>query len=426
MLWFVPFRSRAVVLLLSGGFALALGACFNGEDAAGLPCEVDEECGVGQRCKLGFCDGPSGSGCGNGAVEAGEECDEGSDNADEAACKADCTLNVCGDGKVGPGEACDDGNRDDTDGCGNDCTLGSCGDGKIDPGEECDEAGQNDDTASCTTACKRNVCGDGLVFAGMEACDDGGESESCDADCTVPECGDGEVNAAYGEECDGGGAASSAACMDNCTEPLLWDDAESELDGYTESQNSANEVGYTSDWSRATIKAASGANAWSSGVRVPEPSQLNYYAGSSRLETPEIDLTGIEAPVRLEFVHNWEFDEADSNWEADGATVEVFADGAWQVVAPEGGYPYTLEDEDDCAGLNVQPNPLVGTMVWSHSSPGADDAFVPAQFDLSAFAGEKIRIGFHVSYDCTDNTSVTTDGWFVDDIVVWRPVTLGQ
>lgn len=380
---------------------------------------------MGQRCKLGFCDGPNDAGCGNGAIEGNEECDDGPDNADEAACKSDCTLNVCGDGKVGPGEACDDGNRDDTDGCGNDCTLGSCGDGKIDPGEECDDGGQNSDDAACTTMCKRGVCGDGLLQSTLgEACDDGEETASCNDDCELPACGDGNVNEAFGESCDDGDTQRSKACMENCTLPILWDDAESAIPGYSVTQGGNNGASYTSDWMRSTDKAASGATAWNSGERegTTQFACADDCYGSTRLETNELDLTGLSAPIRLEFMHRWTFDDANvSSYEGDGGTVEVFADGMWTSVAPDGGYPHTIDDEDGCMN-RTEPNPLLGEGAWGHESPGADDEFVPAQLDLSAFAGKTIRLGFHVSYDCSDLD--VTEGWWLDDIVVWNPITL--
>ncbi|WP_272003755.1 hypothetical protein [Nannocystis radixulma] len=100
---------------------------------------------------------------------------------------------------------------------GTDSTTGSsvCGDGVIDGAEACDDGPGNADTAACTSACLKNTCGDGLVLAGIEACDDGGESATCDAECTVAECGDGIVNTMAGETCDAGG--ESAACDLDCT-----------------------------------------------------------------------------------------------------------------------------------------------------------------------------------------------------------------
>ena len=92
--------------------------------------------------------------CGDGIVrtdlepgDAGyEECDNGRENNfDNSACKSDCTLR-CGDGDVDAGEQCDDGNDVDTDACTNGCTEAICGDGivrkDLDPGvtgyENCD------------------------------------------------------------------------------------------------------------------------------------------------------------------------------------------------------------------------------------------------------------------------------------------------
>jgi cysteine-rich repeat protein len=83
--------------------------------------------------------------CGNGAVEAGEECDDGNQRSDDD-CVAGCRLARCGDGfRHEADEVCDDGNRIDGDLCNRDCTLPFCGDGKLDPGEECDLGDDNAD-----------------------------------------------------------------------------------------------------------------------------------------------------------------------------------------------------------------------------------------------------------------------------------------
>lgn len=43
----------------------------------------------------------------------------------------------------------------------------SCGDGVVDANEECDEGlGINDDSRFCTKNCMLNVCGDGKLFVG--------------------------------------------------------------------------------------------------------------------------------------------------------------------------------------------------------------------------------------------------------------------
>ncbi len=68
--------------------------------------------------------------CGNGIVEAGEECDDGNAVSGDG-CENDCTFTeawpACGNGIVEAGEECDDGNAVSGDGCENDCTFtGGC------------------------------------------------------------------------------------------------------------------------------------------------------------------------------------------------------------------------------------------------------------------------------------------------------------
>lgn len=95
--------------------------------------------------------------------------------------------------------------------------TGNCGDGAVDAGEECDD-GNADNTDSCSNECTANVCGDGYLYEGEEQCDEGtGNGAGCEAaygsscsgcsvSCTYESssgsfCGDGELN---GDEfCDG-------------------------------------------------------------------------------------------------------------------------------------------------------------------------------------------------------------------------------
>lgn len=58
--------------------------------------------------------------CGNGILEANEECD---DKIETALCNANCTLAKCGDKLLNQSanEECDDGNEEDLDGCDNEC-----------------------------------------------------------------------------------------------------------------------------------------------------------------------------------------------------------------------------------------------------------------------------------------------------------------
>ncbi len=169
--------------------------------------------------------------CGNGVVDAGEECDNGTSNSwtPDATCRPNCMLPSCGDGVVDSalGEECDDGmaNSDEPDvSCRTDCTPRRCGDGIVDSGEECDDGTANLDEpdASCRTDCTPQRCGDGIVDSG-EVCDDGNnwDGDGCSANCLSTEvCGNGYLDTVLGEVCDDGTANSDepdASCRTDCT-----------------------------------------------------------------------------------------------------------------------------------------------------------------------------------------------------------------
>jgi cysteine-rich repeat protein len=61
--------------------------------------------------------------CGNGVIEAGEQCDDGN-TANGDGCSSTCAIEpVCGNGIVQAGEECDDGNTTSGDGCSSTCQL---------------------------------------------------------------------------------------------------------------------------------------------------------------------------------------------------------------------------------------------------------------------------------------------------------------
>ncbi|MBI5754996.1 DUF4215 domain-containing protein, partial [Candidatus Peregrinibacteria bacterium] len=64
--------------------------------------------------------------CGDGHVDADEECDDGNTIDTDScsnACKIPTVTPLCGNGIVETGEQCDDGNTVDTDNCRNNCTI---------------------------------------------------------------------------------------------------------------------------------------------------------------------------------------------------------------------------------------------------------------------------------------------------------------
>lgn len=98
---------------------------------------------------------------------------------------------VCGNGEVEAGEVCDDGsaNSDSVpDACRTSCRASWCGDGVLDSDEQCDEGGANSDlvVGACRRTCQSAGCGDGVIDYGEE-CDDANldDADGCDADCTV-------------------------------------------------------------------------------------------------------------------------------------------------------------------------------------------------------------------------------------------------
>lgn len=166
--------------------------------------------------------------CGNGTLDAEEDCDDGNTvegDGCNGACRvetgytcngepSDC-VTICGDGVLAGAETCDDGNADAGDGCDDTCAEES--------GFTCDGA-----PSVCVT-----TCGDGIV-AGAELCDDGGAAagDGCDDLCLVEAgfvcdempsvcvttCGDGIVAGA--ESCDDMGVAPGDGCDDLCAVEL--------------------------------------------------------------------------------------------------------------------------------------------------------------------------------------------------------------
>jgi cysteine-rich repeat protein len=166
----------------------------------GTDCQV---VGVAGRCTSGKCVPLT---CGDGDVDAGEQCDTAGASAD-GGCGADCRYACqqdadCSDSEpcsgvetcvaVTSGKRCEMGTplaqyaecqADPRRICVQDvCRLSLCGDGVVDSGggEQCEPPS----TATCTSTCQRIVCGDGVI-AGSEQCDDGNTNnlDGCDAGC---------------------------------------------------------------------------------------------------------------------------------------------------------------------------------------------------------------------------------------------------
>jgi len=167
--------------------------------------------------------------CGNGALDPGEQCDDGPGNSDSRpdACRVRCAHPACGDNVRDANEACDQGTANaagEPDACRTDCTLPHCGDGVRDRDEECDTGALRSDTepGACRTACKLARCGDG-VRDPNEACDDANsiDTDACRIDCRSATCGDGVRT--LGEECDDGNVTNGDGCQSTCRLPICGD-----------------------------------------------------------------------------------------------------------------------------------------------------------------------------------------------------------
>jgi cysteine-rich repeat protein len=192
--------------------------------------------------------------CGNGFVDAGEECDEGSANGSGPnRCRDDCRAPRCGDGTLDfphcsgdaevscgddrncaagqtcvAGERCDQGSAVCLGGTKNgepccretDCPGGDCS------GDDC-EANRDDVPGCCRCSCTQEACGNGVTEEGEE-CDDGNReggdccSPACRFELAGGSCAD-DANPCTDDHCDGIGTcaheANTSACDDGdaCT-----------------------------------------------------------------------------------------------------------------------------------------------------------------------------------------------------------------
>lgn len=176
--------------------------------------------------------------CGNGVVDPGEICDDGTNTGGEGGCIACTSVQECGDGVPEGSEACDDGilNGTGEGQCLDDCSARQeCGDGETNGNEVCDDGVQNGSgDGFCLAGCAGTQdCGDGTVN-GTELCDDGVQNGSgngfCLGDCSANQvCGDGVQNgnefceAGAFEACtelSGGFIGGDAFCDSECS---AWD-----------------------------------------------------------------------------------------------------------------------------------------------------------------------------------------------------------
>ncbi|MBL9106748.1 MAG: hypothetical protein JNL82_37850 [Myxococcales bacterium] len=279
--------------------------------------------------------GPPPPGCGDGAVDEGEMCDDGNDvETDE--CLSNCVPASCGDGQVHAGvEACDDGNMDETDACTSMCAPPAC-----------DDQAQNGDESDvdCGGACKGcelgGACGD-MNDCASKFCDDG--------ECVpAPNCAAlKSMAAATGPALiDPDGAADGQPFM-------VWCDQDTQGGGWTlvlKADGSKSNFSYTSArWTEAAE--------W-----MPDPdmdrteTKLRSYAG---VPVDEV-LVQMEAPIQgngplmlKSLVMNVN-DAASLHAAISPGTFQMYDspdESAWRGLMPDNG---SLQDNCMRRGLNAQ------------------------------------------------------------------------
>lgn len=194
--------------------------------------------------------------CGDGTVDEGEECDNGSGRNGSGNCSNECQFLACGDGVVSKelGEECEPKREevyalDPATGelttellfmaasCGTVCSVPACNEDGVCFGG-CKREFKKSCVASASSLSNSSApttmplpsssvpyvlrCGNGIEDPG-EQCDDGNQidTDECTVACKVPRCGDGAKQ--FGEQCDDGNIIDNDGCTNTCTVPACGD-----------------------------------------------------------------------------------------------------------------------------------------------------------------------------------------------------------
>jgi hypothetical protein len=171
--------------------------------------------------------------------------------------------------------------------------------------------------------------------------------------------------------------------------PSFSDSVENGANGWT-----VQHGGGSVDWTRVTNQAHSPVTSW---FASSQPTLNNKILISPNLV--------IGPGEHLFFAHQY-----DTEAEHDGGVVELStASGIWfdlGYLMTANGYNATIDPE--------AVSPLAGFPAFSGQSNG----WLTTEADLSSYAGQTARIRFWAA----DDASGAATGWWVDDIVIMRPV----
>jgi len=251
-------------------------ACTADSCSAGECVHVAISCDDGDACTADTCDPATGCSHATFSCDDNNPCTTDTCDPDTGCVHSGNCPAVCGNGVLEAGEQCDDGNTTNGDGCSSTCTtegatgccgqplggqfggcatnldsvtcaeLGGsfvaggtcvndtctalapavCGNGMVEAGEQCDD-GNTINGDGCSSTCTSEAA-TGCCF-GIGVCVNGASSENCaqvggifasggtcGVDCEDPSlCGNGVVN--EGEQCDDGNTTSGDGCSSTCT-----------------------------------------------------------------------------------------------------------------------------------------------------------------------------------------------------------------
>lgn len=182
------------------------------------------------------------------------------------------------------------------------------------------------------------------------------------------------------------------------TVPIVRDIVDDMEHGVQEWTHRQGTQGFVDQWHQDTRRnhTLGGAYSWKFG----STGSGNYSDGADGVL--EMLPVSIGPGASLSFWH-WLRAENDAGNQAwDGALVEISLDdgASWNPLQPIGGYPYQI------IANPASPFPP-GYPVWS----GTLD-WTQARFDLSAYAGQRIRLRWRFGSDA----AVNYEGWYVDDL----------
>ncbi len=182
--------------------------------------------------------------------------------------------------------------------------------------------------------------------------------------------------------------------------PIVRDidfDAES---GAQDMTHRAGTTGMADQWhlSSARNHTTGGGHSWKCG----DPGGGSYADGSDGVL--EILPVALGTGASLAFWHWIAAEEGGAGQAWDGGLVEISTDGgsSWNPLQPSGGYTHAI------IANPASPFPA-GYPVWSGSY-----GWRQATIDLSAYAGQVVRIRFRFGSD----GYMTYEGWYIDDLVL--------